>query len=123
MLRMIAVAALVLLASVPAFAAEVKVGDSVIAFWDPGKADFVGTAVEQTEKGFLVVFEDGDQVEVAKTEIRLNDIKAGSTVMARWEDGEFYRGKVAKIVGRALFIEFDDGDTGWVAWSEIGLKK
>ena len=123
MLRMIAAVALVLLAAVPAFAAEVKVGDSVIAFWAPGDAYFVGTAVELTGTGFLVVFEDGDQIEVAKTEIRPNDIKVGTAVMARWEDGKFYSGKVSKIVGRALYIEYDDGDKGWVAWSGIGLKK
>ena len=122
MLRMLAVAVLVLLAAVPAIAAEVKVGESVIAFWTPGKAYFVGTAVEQTDTGFLVVFEDGEQVEVAQTEIRPNDIKVGTAVLARWEDGKFYRGKVSKIVGRALYIEYDDGDAGWVAWSEIALK-
>jgi hypothetical protein len=120
--RFVAMLACLLFVSVPALAEGVKVGDTVLAHWAPGNAYFVGTAVEEKGPGFLIVFEDGDTAVVSKSKIRQNDIKAGSRVIARWKDGQYYQGRVVKIVGRALYIRYDDGDEGWAPWSWIAVK-
>ena len=44
----------------------VSVGDSVVAHWAGTDAYYIGTAVEDKDDGFLVVFEDGDQAVVPK---------------------------------------------------------
>ena len=115
------IAALFLVAS-PIAAADFEVGDSVLAHWEQGDAYFVGTIVEDKKSEFLIVFEDGDTAPVAKTRVRKNNIKAGSKVIAKWKDGEYYRAKVARIVGRALYIHYDDGTKGWAPWSWIAVK-
>jgi hypothetical protein len=109
-------------AAVPAVAEEVEVGDTVLAHWAQANAYFVGTAVEEKDAGFLIVFEDGDTAVVSKAKIRPNDIRVGSRVLARWKDGMYYPARVAKIVGRALFIHYEDGDKGWAPWSWIAVK-
>ena len=105
------------------FAAEVKVGDSVLGYWAETQVYYTGTAVEQKGTRFVVVFDDGDTAELPADKVRVNDIKAGSKVAARWTDGEYYRGTVAKVVGRALYIHYADGDKGWVPWSWIAVEK
>lgn len=124
MIRSIAVLMGFAMLGVPAAAAEVSIGDTVLAYWekDDAGAYFVGTAVEKKGDGFFVVFEDGDTAIVDKTKVRGNDIKAGSKVVARWQDGNYYGGTVTKIVGRALYIHYDDGDKGWVPWSWIAVR-
>lgn len=100
----------------------VEVGETVLAYWAPAKAYFVGTAVEKTPGGYRVVFEDGDQGVVPPDKIRKFDIKVGTAVMARWTDRQFYPGKVARVAGRALYIHYNDGDKGWVPLSGIALR-
>ena len=106
-------------------AREIAVGDTVFAHWAPANAYFVGTVVEASEdsSGFLIVFEDGDVDVVSKTRVLKGGVGVGSQVFARWRDGTYYRGRVDKVVGRALHISYDDGDKGWVPWSAIGVKR
>ena len=115
------VAAMFLVAA-PAVGADFQVGDTVLAHWVQGDAYFVGTIVEDKDSDFLIVFEDGDTANVKKGRVRENNIKAGSKVLARWKDGEYYRAKVAKIIGRALYIHYDDGTKGWAPWAWIAVK-
>lgn len=97
-------------------------GSTVLAWWAQGEAWFVGTVVEPQGGGFLVVFEDGDQAVVPAARIKALDIRVGSPVLALWSDKKFYPGTVARIVGRALYIHFDDGDKGWTSWAGIAVK-
>jgi hypothetical protein len=87
----------------------------------------ITSAITVAEKsgggGYLVVFEDGDQAVLKETQIRKNDLKVGSAVVARWQDGHFYSGKIGKVVGRAFYIHYDDGDKGWAPWSWIAITK
>ncbi|NNE00342.1 MAG: hypothetical protein HKN47_23735 [Pirellulaceae bacterium] len=122
MIRTATVIAALFLVAGPITAADFKVGDWVLAHWEQGDGYFVGTIVEDKQSVFLVLFEDGDTAEVKKTKVKENDIQAGSKVVARWKDGQYYRAKVDKIVGRALFIHYDDGTKDWAPWSWIALK-
>lgn len=122
MLRSFAFIAPLFLATVPVVAADYKVGDCVLAHWEQGDAFFVATIVEDKESHFFVLFEDGDTASVKKTLIRKNDIGAGSKVVARWKNGQYYRATVGKIVGRALYVHYDHGDKGWAPWSWIAVK-
>ena len=122
MLRMTMLSAALFLFAVPSEAADFAIGNSVLAHWEQGDAYFVGTIVEDQKSDFLIVFEDGDTAKVTKAKVRKNDIKAGSKIVARWKDGQYYRATVAKIVGRALYIHYSDGDKGWAPWSWIAVK-
>jgi hypothetical protein len=122
MFRTVPFLVLALTAVAPPAAKAVEVGDSVLAYHAQSKAYFMGTAVEKAEGGYLIVFEDGDSATVPAGKIRKNDVKVGSAVIARWKDGMYYPGKVAKVVGRAYYIHYDDGDKGWAPSGWIAVK-
>jgi hypothetical protein len=121
MLRTVSFLVWALLGLAPSSAQAVEVGDTVLAYWPPAKAYFIGTAVEKADGGYLVVFEDGDRGVVPADKIRKYDLKVGSPVIALWTDGKRYRGKIGKVVGRAFYIHYDDGDKGWAPWSWISV--
>lgn len=98
------------------------VGDTVFAWWEPNGIYFVGTVVEEEGARSLVVFEDGAQAWVNSNQVKPMDIAQGSKVYARWTDGRYYPGVVGRIVGRALFIQYDDGDEGWTSWAGIARQ-
>ena len=122
MLRTVPLLVCSLMFVVPSSAQAVEVGDTVLAFFEPANAYFIGTAVEKADGGFRIVFEDGDTAIVPAGKIRKKDIKVGTAVIAKWTDGKYYPGKVAKVVGRAFYIHYDDGDKGWAPWSWVGVK-
>lgn len=122
MLRTIPFLICTLLVIVPSSARAADVGDTVLAYWAPADAYFIGTVVEKADAGYQIVFEDGDTGVVAADKIRKNDIKVGTAVVAKWKDGKFYPGKIAKVAGRAFYIHYDDGDKGWAPWSWIAVK-
>ena len=64
------------------------IGDTVLAYWQPSDAYFVGTVVEKVDTGFVVLFEDGDEAAVPAAKVRRYDLNVGSAVIARWNDGE-----------------------------------
>ena len=105
---------------------EYKTGESVLAYWEATKLYYVGTiaTVDNTIKGggCLVIFEDGDQAIIPSSLIKPIDVREGKQVLAMWKDKKFYPGVINKIVGRALFIYFDDGDKGWTSWAGIAVK-
>jgi hypothetical protein len=98
----------------------VEPGLTVLAPW--GEGLFLGTVVAEAEGGYHVVFEDGDEAVVPLDRMRKAELAVGSRVFARWRDGRHYPGTIARIVGRAFYVHFDDGDRGWAAWSEIAVK-
>jgi hypothetical protein len=122
MLRTVSLLVCALMMVVPGSARAVEVGDTVLAFYEAANAYFIGTAVEKTDDGFRIVFEDGDTAVVPAGKIRKNDIKVGTAVIAKFKDGKYYPGKVGKVVGRAFYIHYDDGDKGWAPWSWISVK-
>jgi hypothetical protein len=99
-----------------------RIGDTVLAWWEPNGVYFVGTVVEDEGNRSLVVFEDAAQAWVNRNQIKPLDVERGSEVMARWSDGKYYPGRVSRIVGRALFIQYDDGDEGWTSWAGIAKR-
>lgn len=105
-----------------ASAAPPRVGDVVLAQPEGQDLYYVGTVVGLLDTGCSIVFEDGDREVVPTDKVRALDVGVGSRVMARWKGEDFYPGRVTKIVGRALHIQFDDGDHAWVPWCWIAVK-
>ena len=68
---------------VSSMAKAAAVGDTVLAYWQPNDAYFVGTAVEKTDSGFLIVFEDGEISIVPASKVRRFNLKVGFTVIVR----------------------------------------
>jgi hypothetical protein len=105
---------------------SIKIGSPVLAYWEETQLYYVGTVVEKDNTvkggGYLVIFADGDQAVVPGVRVRELDVKEGTKVLAMWSDKSYYPGTVAKIVGNALFINFDDGDEEWTSWAGIAVK-
>jgi hypothetical protein len=106
--------------------AALRPGDMCLAYWEENDLYYVGTvaAEDNTVKGggYLVIFADADQAVVPRDRVKPFTIKAGSKVLALWSDGDLYPGTVSRIIGGALYIEFDDGDKGWTSWSGIAME-
>ncbi len=107
-------------------AAFAEIGDSVVAYWQDDGMYYFGTAVEydDTVKGgaFLIIFEDGSQSLVPSALIVDFWLEIGTKVYARWGSGGMYPGRVANIVGNAVYVHFDDGDVGWTSLAGIALE-
>ena len=103
-----------------------QVGDIVFAYWEPVSMYFIGTAVEydNTQKGgaYLIIFADGDQKVIPQALIKPFNLSVGYKVIAKWKNGKYYPGTVNKIIGRAAYIHYDDGDKGWCPFSGIAIK-
>lgn len=102
-------------------------GERVLALWRANGFYYVGSVVK-CENGLagktcFVVFADGDSDNLPVNLIRPMSLKAGSSVFALWKDKKMYPGKIARIVGQALYIHFDDGDKGWTSWAGIALNE
>ena len=104
---------------------QVKLGALVLAHWESAGAYFVGTVVEEREcdGGLLIVFENGNIGIIDSARVTtLKELGPGSRVFARWRDGVYYPGRIDRIVGRALYIIYDDDDGCWMPWSAIRVE-
>ena len=114
-----------ILFSVPAFA-DIEIGDLVLAYWQDDGMYYYGTAVEYDKnvKGgaYLIIYEDGSEALVPSALVVDFWIEVGTKVYGRWGGGGMYPGKVAKIVGNAVYVHFDDGDKGWTSLGGIALE-
>jgi hypothetical protein len=99
-----------------------NIGELVLAFWKNSDAYFFATIVEQKDEQCYVVFADGDQGWVPTPKIKKLELKEGLKVMAKWSNGSFYPGTIAKMVSGAFYIHFDDGDKGWTSLAGIAIK-
>ncbi len=126
MRKAVIIAFIILTAGLSASAQALKIGSRCLAYWEENKTWYVGAIVEEDSTikggGYLVVFADGDVAVVPATLVKPLTIGAGSKVMAMWwKNGSFYPGTVARVVGEALYINFDDGDKGWTSWAGIAV--
>ena len=105
--------------------AKWKAGDWVLAPWAGTGLDFVGTVATERDEGekYLIVFEDGDVGVVDGARVRENTLGVDSRVFARWRDGRYYPGRIKEKKGRALYIDYDDGDGRWVPWAAIAVRQ
>ena len=74
------------------------------------EAGFTQVSVSHEASPLMKLVSRGDTTVVDDSRIRKNDLRVGSNVLARWSNGKHYPGRIARIVGRALYIHFDDGD-------------
>ena len=107
--------------------AQVEVGQTVWAYWEETSGYYPGVAVQADSTikggGFLVVFFDGDSAVVPGVRVRPFSVKVGTKVFAKWTDGKYYPGKVAKMTGLGVFIKFDDGDELWTTIAALALEE
>ena len=82
------------------------------------------------------------QAEHTRASIRARDgpePKVGMTVAVKYDDGKWYEGQIGKVIGarkvkggadtegksrkrKRMFIEYEDGDTGWEEWPGDEIK-
>ena len=112
--------------SATAAARAPEVGDVVFAEWQPGDW-YHGKADARCDGGLHVLFDDKDKACIKLAGIVLDrvpepeDVRVGVRVLARWDDGKFYPGKVAELRGRTAIIAYDDGDKGDAGIGDLRL--
>ncbi len=106
---------------------QVDLGQTVWAYWEETGGYYPGVAVEYDNsiKGgaYRVVFFDTDSALVPATRIRPLSLKVGGPIYAKWTDGQYYPGRIAKISGLAVYIKFDDGDEIWTSYAGLAQKE
>lgn len=98
-------------------------GDTVFAFWQGTGHYHIGTIVGAEPGFYHVVFADGDQGKIPEGKVMNADIDEGLKVLAMWTDKRFYPGTIQKVVGLAVFVQFDDGDKGWTSLAGLARKQ
>ncbi|MBT5230494.1 MAG: hypothetical protein HOM11_09495 [Methylococcales bacterium] len=85
-------------------------GDRVIGQWSNG--EWYPATVESPRKhGYYLIFDDGDTAVVTAKQIHPFNWRKGSRVQCKWQNGSrYYSGVIARINGRSLNINYDDGD-------------
>lgn len=89
-----------------------NVGDRVLAQW-PQEKNWWYPGVIVTEGGGVceVQFDDGDRATLKSDQARPLAISIGDRVYCRWKGGDaYYPGKIANVVGAAIWVDYDDGD-------------
>ena len=111
------------------------VGSRVMGLWSNGSW-YPGTVSERRdrrgEQQFFVQFDDGDTAWLTLTQIRVQGAPAGAPtsghapfpgarVRGDWAEDSWYPGYVAEPNENAtlFFVQFDDGDTKWLAPTKI----
>ena len=70
-----------------------------------------GTKIK--EKTIEIYFNLDHPGEDVKETEGLPSFEVGDLAEAKWEDGEFYPGKIAKVESNRYFIHYDDDSEGW----------
>jgi hypothetical protein len=124
--RILLFSALLIFAGNYLIAKNIEIGQSVLAFWKFNGLYYVGTVVHQEKRAdsivYHVVFEDGDSGIIPSRKVHPLSLGTGSRVLAKGYDKRMHPGIIKKIVGRAIYIHFDDGNRGWTTWSGIAVK-
>ena len=115
-----------LVAATAAAQEKVKAGDVVWAEWQPNDW-YHGKIAKVDGKDFHIAFDDGDRAVVDVSKIAVDRVpkkdlvKVGTRVLAKFQQTDFYPGKIVKIDGDRYDIKFDDGDADTVALDELRL--
>lgn len=70
-----------------------------------------GTKIK--EKAIEIYFNVDHPEEQSEPPDIIPGFDVGELVEAKWDDGEFYPGKIAKVESNRYFILYDDGNEGW----------
>ena len=70
-----------------------------------------GTKVK--EKAIEIFFNVDHPEEDSKEPEAIPRFEVGDSVEAKWDDGEFYAGKISKVESNRYFILYDDDSEGW----------
>ncbi len=70
-----------------------------------------GTQIK--EKAVDVYFNVDHPDDESKESTEIPSFEIGDVVEAKWDNGEFYPGKISAVDNRRYYIQYDDGDEGW----------
>jgi hypothetical protein len=92
-------------------ALSVKAGDRVFAGLEDWENLYPGVVLEVEGDTYSVQFDDGDNGEVDRSQIIIDDLRAGDTLSCDWKGrGSYYSGQIRSRTGRQIEIDYDDGD-------------
>jgi hypothetical protein len=99
-------------------------GDRVLARWGGDFFWYPGT-VQGVKGGRVnVCFDDGGRERVAAEHVVKLDLAVGSRVFGRWKGGPaFFPGRITKMEGERIHIQYDDGDQEWTTVSVVRVRR
>jgi hypothetical protein len=116
-----------LIAARPDPARAPRIGDIVWAQWRPNSW-YHGTVAKLGNLGLHIVFDDGDEADLAPALVVLDEppqkenVKVGARVLAVWNNGNLYPATVREITDKKKYIlQFDGGDRGECDLSDLRL--
>jgi hypothetical protein len=97
-----------------------KAGDRCLANWTQDDYWYPGTIVEVKNNQYFILFDDLDMEWLPSDRLKQENLGEGSVVYANWQfGGYYYKGKIDKRLGFAIYIIYDDGDEEWTTISAV----
>jgi hypothetical protein len=107
----------------PVSAGGWKVGDRVLAPWEPMFC-YVGTIQEINKHKAMIQFDDGDAGWVAVDQLRSLSVECGQKVSSRRKMGPlFFPGEILRIRGDEVLVGFEDGSDEWTRIAAVRFPR
>jgi len=101
-----------------------SVGQRILAQWYPEVFFYPGVIEAIDGEEYTVQFDDGDRALVTARQIMPLDIKVGSRIFGRWQNGElYYPGRVDQQNGDKIHVRYEDGDEEWTTISMVRVER
>jgi hypothetical protein len=98
-------------------------GDMVFATWLDDGFLYPCVIISLDDDVAHVAYLDGDEGDVAATDLVHGEITAGMNVSVNYKGrGLYYGGVVVACVGMAVEIQYDDGECGWVSLAQCRVS-
>mgnify|MGYP001581423996 CR=1 FL=1 len=107
---------------------DLRIGDRVFAEWSL-KVWYPGVIQKTCEKGFTVLYDDGDTRCVSTGEMirdtlpKKETVRVGAEVIAQWEKGPYYDATIIAITDDTYKIQYYTKETAWKKLSEMRVTK
>ncbi len=101
---------------------KLAVGDKIKARWKGGVPWYTGTITELSKEKVNVLYDDGDTEWVGDLTLikkikllKISKLKVGDRIRGNWKgSGTWYNGKITKIDGSKVHVQYDDGDAEFI---------
>lgn len=101
-----------------------NVEDRVLANWSHDTYWYPATIRDIDGERTYVRFDDGDKEWTTCDNLTKLDIEPGDKVFCRWKGGQYYfPGRVGRMDGEKIYVEYDDGDKEWTTISYIRVTR
>ena len=91
-----------------------RIGDEVLTIWGEDGFLYPAILVSQDGDNAHVAYLDGDEADVPLAKLNQGAFGPGLRVNVNWKGRRvYYWGKITQRIGVAVFLEYEDGTSGW----------